>query len=211
MSSATVRRYLLVAAMVAGAALFVAAQALFLHLGKTSADAINGVAPHRGRELAATYCDMLGSAGFVALAVGGWRLLPTGRGSRLATLGGVLLVAGGLSNALGGAVFGYLEYFGTASGVSPAQGSSVLDAANHASLLVSAPISFAAIPVIAVGLLVLAVGLIRSSAAPRWLSIGFTVAAVLTAAMGVGPLAALIGAPYVVGVALLARQVARTA
>ena len=157
------------------------------------------------RLLAAKLVYALGSLLLIALAVAIWRI-DTRRGAVLRFSGGVLLIIGAVSNALGEVVDGYFAW-GMHHAAIPAVGQvRLFDLLDHSSAAL--PVSFWAIPVMSLGLVLAMVGLLQARVLPWWLPTAVIVGGLISSFFGSGA-AALIGLIWSVAAAGLVILLAR--
>lgn len=189
-------------ALLIGPVLFMVGYALHPDIPSDLAGALAKAGEARRRLITAKILVTAGALLWVPLLVAIRRLAPEGRGARLVNLGAWMAVIGTTFNALAQTTFGYLLWSASAPGVDHASGRAVLAATDHQSLS-TLPLSFfLSIPLFSLGLILLAIGLWRSGATPRWASACLVAGVVLAAATGIGP-AVLPG-----GVALIAAALA---
>jgi hypothetical protein len=120
-------------------------------------------------------------------------------------VGAILAGVGGAFNALSQALTGYTAYTAVTLGLDRASAETLLvgyDQLGAAGL----PISFASVPLMAVGLLIMAVALLVRRDGPRVAGLLLLVGVVASPIVGAGPFALLAGAPLIGGFVLLARQ-----
>ncbi|HEY0936686.1 MAG TPA: hypothetical protein VGD91_23500 [Trebonia sp.] len=158
-----------------------------------------------GRLLAVKLVYALASLLLIALAVAVWRA-DTRRGAVLRLAGGVLLIIGAVSNALGEVVDGYLAW-GMHQAAVPAAGQvRLFDLLDNSSAAL--PVSFLAIPVLSLGLLVAMTGLLMARVLPWWLPAAVIAGGVAAGFTGSGA-AALVGLVWSLGAAAIVVLLAR--
>jgi hypothetical protein len=143
----------------------------------------------------------------VFLAVALWRI-DARRGAVVRLIGGGLLIVGAVSNALGEVVDGYLAWGLHHVGVASADQVRLFDLLDNSSAAL--PISFIAIPVLSLGLLVLMAGVAMARVVPLWLPVLTVVGGIAAGFVGVGP-ASLVGLVWSFAAAAVVLLVARTA
>jgi hypothetical protein len=157
------------------------------------------------RLLAVKLVYALASLLLIALAIAIWRI-DTRRGAVLRFTGGVLLIIGAVSNALGEVVDGYFAW-GMHQAAIPAAGQvRVFDLLDNSSAAL--PVSFLAIPVMSLGLLIMMVGLLKARALPWWLPALVIVGGLASGFAGSGAVA-LIGLTWSLGAAGIVVMLAR--
>ena len=119
---------------------------------------------------------------------------------------GVLLVIGAVSNALGEVVDGYDAWGLHAAAVAPAAQVRLFDLLDNSAAAL--PVSFLAVPVMAIGLVVAMAGVLRARVAPWWLPALVIAGGLVAGFAGSGPLA-LIGLVWSLGTAAVVLLVAR--
>jgi hypothetical protein len=158
------------------------------------------------RLLAVKLVYALASLLLIALAVAIWRI-DTRRGAVLRFAGGVLLIIGAISNALGEVVDGYVAW-GMHHAAIPAAGQiRVFDLLDNSSAAL--PVSFLAIPVMSVGILIAMAGLLKARVLPWWLPVLVIVGGLASGFAGSGAIA-LIGLIWSLGAAGIVVMLART-
>jgi hypothetical protein len=194
--------------LLGGPVLFFVGYTLHPHLPEAADAALAEVATGRGLYLGAKLVVALGGLLMVAVVWAIRERFSVGRGRVLLTIGATLTAVGMTANAISQAVWGYLLWFLTAPTVEPADGAEIVGAAQATAVeesLATLPISFVSVPLFAVGLLLLAVGLWRSRAVPRWVPITIVVTTVLAGAFGVGLPMLAVGAAATVAFAVALR------
>ena len=172
----------------------------------SNASVVAHIPPVAGRLLATKLSYALSSLLLVFLAVAIWRVSER-RGAILRFGGGVLLIVGAVSNALGEVVYGYSAWAMHHAGIAQAgqvRVFSLLD--NSAAAL---PVSFLAIPVMSIGLVLAMVGVLRAGTVPWWLPALVIVGGIASGFAGDGMLS-LVGLIWSVAVAVIVVQIART-
>jgi hypothetical protein len=158
------------------------------------------------RLLAVKLVYALASLLLIALAVAIWRT-DTRRGAVLRFTGGVLLIIGAVSNALGEVVDGYFAW-GMHHADIPAAGQvRLFDLLDNSSAAL--PVSFLALPVMSLGLLIAMAGLLKARVLPWWLPVLVIVGGLASGFVGSGVLA-LIGLTWSLGAAGIVVILART-
>jgi hypothetical protein len=148
----------------------------------------------------------LASLLLIALAVAIWRT-DTRRGAVLRFAGGVLLIIGAVSNALGEVVDGYVAW-GMHQAAIPAAGQvRMFDLLDNSSAAL--PVSFLAIPVMSLGLLIMMAGLLKARVLPWWLPVLVIAGGLASGFAGSGAVA-LIGLTWSLGAAGIVVMLART-
>jgi hypothetical protein len=169
----------IVAATLAISAAVVATVLLFRPWQVRNSFAYAELAPVRDAIWTAIFIDALA---FVAVAISvalSVALLAQVRGSRLANIGAVITIAGGVLFAMGAFAFVALVWLVTDTSVLPAaDGARVLEAALTEMVHVALPQALGFL-LFTAGTLFLAAALFRSRAVPRWLPIAIVVATVL--------------------------------
>jgi hypothetical protein len=199
------------AATHAGALLFLAGQALLPELPDDWDPAFAGMLAHRDQLMAAR---LLTAAGCFLLVVTGIAfadvLARRAHGSRTVRVGGTLFAVGAFFNALSQAVAGYATYAATTPGLDHAAGEAMLKRLTAGAT--GLPLDFWSIPVLALGALLVAVGLLVSRTPPAWLAALLIVGTVLAGALaGQGPVVALTQVPFTLALIILAVAFPRTA
>lgn len=199
------RRSATTAAAVAAPVLFTVSNVALPKLTGSDADVVAHIPPVADQLLASHLLYALASLLFIPMTIALWRIRVR-RGSVLRYTGGLLLVVGATSNALGEVVDGYLGWGlhrATVDRAGQVRLFHLLD--NSAAAL---PISFIAIPLLFLGLLVMMVGVIRARVVPTWLPTLAVVGSAGSAVVGVGA-PALAGLVWSFAVAALVVLVAR--
>jgi hypothetical protein len=149
------------------------------------------------------------SAGMALVAGGALSIfrLARGRGAVLTAVGATFLVIGGVLMSLGDLAHGALAY-ALAGHVEPAESLAIQnDYFFHPAVAV---ISFGGM-LLPLGVLILGVAMLRSHAMPRWAAVTLLVSPIIvTFAYASGPRMLVLGIPFVVGLGMLARAVARS-
>ncbi|PZU39348.1 MAG: hypothetical protein DI573_07325 [Microbacterium sp.] len=200
----TPSRILLLAAGIAAPILFVAGQALLPNLGRD---------PDEAFPLMLQYRDQLIVSRLLTTA-GAYLLLPTlwliaRLGGKTTWVGAAIAAVGTFFNAVSQGVNGYAAWAVTAPGLDHTESMQSLLHLDQGA--VALPVSYWSIPVFALGLVVLAIGLLIAKTSPRWmpsLLIVGVVAAFLTA--GLGPIVALTQAPLAAALIALVLRSAST-
>ncbi len=192
------------ACALAAPVLFLIGQALLPSLPDTLPAAFDGMLTHRDQLIASRLFTTAGAFLFVPAAAVILHLVPAGtRGSRVLTVGSVLFGIGTFFNGLSQAVAGYATQAATSPEVTQEAGLAVMGQLGAGA--VGLPIAFWSIPLFALGLLTMGVGLIRARAVPLWQPILLIVGTLLAAALaGMGPIVALTQAPFTAGFLALA-------
>jgi hypothetical protein len=141
---------------------------------------------------------------FVAVAL--WRLGGR-RGALLRFGGGLLLIVGAVSNALGEVVYGYAGWAMHQAGVVPVAQVRVFDLLDNSAAAL--PLSFLAIPVLSLGLVLIMVGVLRAGVVPWWLPVLIIVGG-LAAGFAPEGIPSLAGLVWSVAAAVLVVRIART-
>lgn len=175
------------AVLIAGPVLFEAGYVLHPDLPQDIGAAVAEAADVRTQLAAAKVMVAFGGLLIIALIATWRRHLVPARGRTLATVGLGLAAVGHAWNALSQATHGYLLYWASAPGVDRAAGVAVITEAESSTALVTLPVSFFSIPVLAVGMLLVAVALWRAGTVPRWVPVALVLAGVVGAAFGTGP------------------------
>lgn len=199
------RRLLCAAALALAPVLLLVAALVELDVSDTAATAAGQIAGHRGRFLLG---EMLFAAGVAALIPGAIALasLVRGRGAAWMTTGACMVAVGGGSMALGIWAYGVVGYVGTSSGVPRSALVALLDKGDNSPVVgLSWILGAGAL----LGMIVVAVGLIRARAVPLWEPILLIVAPILTFFGGGGVLGAFLGLPLVIALVALAGEVVR--
>jgi hypothetical protein len=180
--------------LLAGPVLLFTGYALHPDLPEEAAAALPEVADARGTTLAAKLLVAVGSLVMIPLIVQVRRQMAARRGRSVATAGAALVTIGMASNALSQATYGYLLWWVTDPDVSRAAGVQVADVATTETAA-TLPVSFLAVPVFAVGLLLVAAGLWRARSVPSWASVVLGVGTIAAAALPVGWPMLVVGVP----------------
>lgn len=157
--------------------------------GSTAKDLVARIPAVADRLLGASVLYAVASLLLIALPVAIWRI-DVRRGSALRLAGGVLVIVGAASNAFGEVVQGYLAWGMHNSDVTRASQVRVFDLLDKSSAAL--PISFIAIPVLSLGLLLMMIGVLRAGVVPIWMPVLTIVAALASGFVGVG-IPALVG------------------
>ena len=169
----------IIAATLAISAAVVATVLLFRPWQARNSFAYAELAPVRDAIWTAIFIDALA---FVALAISvalSVALVARARGSRVANIGAVITIAGGVLFAMGAFAFVALVWLVTDTTVLPAtDGARVIDAALSEMAHVALPQALGFL-LFTAGTLILAAALFRSRAVPRWLPIAIAVATLL--------------------------------
>lgn len=202
------RRYAGPTALVAGAVLTVAGMALHVAGDGSPADValMRTIEAHSTQWL--TSHLLLGFG--MALVAGGAATalrLARGRGATLTAIGAVVASVGAALMSLGDLAHGALAY-ALAGHVDAATSLAIQEAYFfHPTIAV---ISFGGM-LLPVGLLVLGIALLRSRVVPRWAAIVLLISPIaITFGFASGPRMLALGLPFVVGMAALAREIARS-
>jgi len=147
----------------------------------------------------------LSSLLLVFLAVALWRA-GNRRGAVLRFGGGLLLIIGAVSNALGEVVYGYAGWTMHQAAIAPAGQVRVLNLLDNSAAAL--PLSFLAIPVMSIGLVLAMAGVLRAGTVRWWLPVLAIVGGIAAGFAGDG-IPALIGLVWSVAVAVLVVQIAR--
>ena len=192
------RRCALIAA-VAAPVLFLVGQALLPSLPDSLPAAFDAMLAQRDRVTAAQLVTAAGGFLFLpALAVVLWLVPPGTPGRSVLVTGAVLFGLGTFSNALSQVVEAYVMRAATAPGVPREAGLAVFGRLGEGA--VGIPVGFWSIPAFALGLIVMASGLLRSRALPVWQPVLVITGTLLAAATaGIGPVVALTQAPLTAG------------
>src|ERR1700753_3655264 len=159
----TWRSGLTTALAVAAPLLFTLSNVVMPALGRSNASVVAHIPAVAGRLLATNLIYALAPRLLVCLAVSRWRATPRA-GTVLRFAGGVLLIVGGVSNALGEVVYGYDGWGLHAAAVAPAGQVRLFDLLDHSPAAL--PVSFLAIPVLSLGLLLAMAGLLPARGVP---------------------------------------------
>ena len=173
--------------LLAGPVLFDLGYALHPSLPEDVAGALAAVEPVRAMHAGSKVLVAVGCLLIVVLVLALRRWLVPGRGRALATVGVGLVAVGMTFNALSQATNGYLLYWASAPGVDPAAGRAVVEASVSSDGLVTLPVSFFSIPLMALGIVLFAASLWRAGTVPRWVPVAIVVGVVLAASFGTGP------------------------
>jgi hypothetical protein len=180
--------------LLAGPVLLFSGYALHPDLPEEAAAAVSEVADARGTTLAAKLLVAVGALIMVPLVLQVRRHTAPGRGRSMVTAGAALVTVGMASNALSQATYGYLLWWVTDADVSRAAGVQVAEVATTETAA-TLPVSFLAVPVFAIGLLLLATGLWRARSVPGWAPVVLAVGTVAAAALPVGWPMLVVGVP----------------
>ena len=167
-----------------------------------TAAALDDLTDERGLYIATKLAVAFGSLLFVPLVLTIRHRAFPGRGRGLATVAAVLCTIGFICNGLSQSLWGYLLWFATEPGVDRTAGVAVVDAAQNASMLPTLPVSFASVPVFALGLLLLAIALWRAGTVPRWVPVLVVLVDLASPVFPVGPVNLVTGAAVVVAFAV---------
>jgi len=167
-----------------------------------TAAALDDLTDERGLYIATKLAVAFGSLLFVPLVLTIRHRAFPGRGRGLATVAAVLCTIGFICNGLSQSLWGYLLWFATEPGVDRTAGVAVVDAAQNASMLPTLPVTFASVPVFALGLLLLAVALWRAGTVPRWVPVLVVLVDLASPVFPVGPVNLVTGAAVVVAFAV---------
>jgi hypothetical protein len=193
----------LAVAAVTGPVLFLVGQALLPNLPMALDDAFPLMLDHRDQLMAARLFTAAGAFLLIFAAVLYARLVPSGRGARLMTIGAALFGVATFSNALSQAVAGYATWTVTVPGFDQPSARYVIE--HVESGLVALPLGFWSIPAFALGCLLMAVAMFRSGTVPTWLPVLLAVGTVLAGVLaGRGPIVALTQAPATVALVVMA-------
>ena len=185
----TTSRVLVLAAAIAAPVLFVAGQALFPALGDDPDAAFALMIEHRDRLIVSR---LLTAAGAYLLLATLW--LVSRLGGTVTRTGAVIAGVGTFFNAVSQGAQGYAAWAASAPGLDHSETMPVLLHVEEG--LAGLPVGYWSIPVFALGLVVLAIGLLTARSAPWWMPVLLLVGvlgAFLTA--GWGPIVALTEAP----------------
>jgi hypothetical protein len=198
----TLARPLTIAAVI-GPVLFLVGQALLPNLPMALDDAFPLMLEHREQLMAARLFTAAGAFLLVFAAVLYTRLLPSGRGAKLMSIGAGLFGIATFSNALSQAVAGYATWTVTVPGFDQPSARYVIE--HVESGLVALPLGFWSIPAFALGCILMAVAMWRSGSVPAWLPVLLAVGTVLAGALaGRGAIVALTQAPATVALIVMA-------
>ncbi|WP_375400490.1 hypothetical protein [uncultured Amnibacterium sp.] len=178
-------------------------------LGGTNAQVLANVPAVADQLLTAHLLNTAGSLAYVVTVLVTLRI-PAKVGSVLRLIGGVVAMAGFISNALGEVLDGYAAWAGAVAHVPPAIEARLFDVLDAAPAAL--PVSWLAIPVAVLGGIVLWIGVLRAHrVVPLWAPVVAIVGAVISALVPTGPLALLgvVGAVGAIATALLADRSAR--
>ena len=187
--------------------LFTLSNVIMPVLRGSNASVVAHIAPVADRLLATKLGYALASLLLVFVAVAFWRIGGR-RGAVLRFGGGLLLIVGAVSNALGELVYGYSAWGLHQAGVVPAAQVRVFDLLDNSAAAL--PISFLAIPVMSVGLVLIMVGVLRAGIVPWWTP-ALVIAGGLAAGFAGAGLTALVGLVWSVATAVLVVRIARIA
>lgn len=193
---------LMVAAIV-GPVLFLIGQALLPNLPMTMDGAYPLMVEHREQLMAARLFTAAGAFLLAAAAVHYARVVTTGRGARLLSIGAALFGVASFCNALSQAVAGYATWTVTTAGFDEASARYVIE--HIESGTVALPLGFWSIPAFALGALLMTAALWRSGSVPSWLPVLLGVGTVLAGALaGRGYVVALTQAPVTAALIVMA-------
>ena len=196
------RRTAVVLGAVAGP-LLVAANAWIPSLGESAREAVTTLEADSStadRFLVAQLAYALASLLFIPLVLVVWRDTAA-RGRVLRLIGGTLIVIAMVANALSLTLWGYLMWLGARGGAD--EDSLVRMMTFSDSSAATLPVSFIAIPIAVLGLLVLGAGVLRSGSLPRWAPWLLIVGTVIFAAAQPGVAGLLLGVPFAVGATMV--------
>lgn len=200
-------RFRMTTALAAAApVLFTLSNVVMPVLHGSNASVVAHIPPVAGRLLATKFGYALSSLLLVFLAVAIWRMGQR-RGGILRFAGGVLLIIGGVSNALGEVVFGYSAWGMHRAGIAQAGQVRVFNLLDNSAAAL--PLSFLAIPVLLAGLLLIMVGVLRAGIVPWWLPVLVIVGGFAAGFAPVG-IPSLVGLVWSVATAAIVVQIART-
>ncbi|REF30042.1 hypothetical protein [Calidifontibacter indicus] len=196
-------------ATAAGTLLFLAGQAALPVLPNSIEDAFPGMVAHRDQLMASRLLTSIGCFLLVLTGVALATMLARRVGrSRTVRVGGALVAVGMFFNAVAQAVQGYATYVATGAGVDAESGQVVVQ--DIVAGPVGFPLSFASVPLFAIGFVVVAIGLYVSRAVPVWLPTLLLVGTVMAGALaGRGPVVALTQAPVTIALIALAALMTR--
>lgn len=199
------RRMLCALALPVAPLLLILAALLEVNVSDTAAKAVGQIADARGRFLAGEILFAAGAAALIPAALA-LASLVRGRGAAWMTTGVSMMALGGGCLALGIWAYGLIGFVGTGKGV-PRDGLvALLDKGNHSPIVgLSWMLGIAAL----LGMIVIAVGLIRARAVPLWQPILLIVAPVLSFVSGAGVVGAICGLPLLIAFVALAGEVWR--
>ena len=184
--------------------LFTLSNVLSPKLTGSTADVVRKIPAVADRLLAAHLLYAFASVLLIALSVALWRI-DLRRGAALRFIGASLVIIGAVSNAFGEIVDGYLAWGMHRTGVADAAQIRLFDLLDNSSAAL--PISFLAIPVLSLGLVVLMVGVLRAKVVSPWLPAVTIVGGLGSGFAGVG-LPALIGLTWSFAAAAIVLSVA---
>jgi len=167
-----------------------------------TAAALDDLTDERGLYIATKLAVAFGSLLFVPLVLTIRHRAFPGQGRGLATVAAVLCTIGFICNGLSQTLWGYLLWFATEPGVDRPAGVAVVDAAQNASMVPTLPVTFASVPVFALGLLLLAIALWRAGTVPRWAPVLIVLVDLMSPAFPVGLVNLVTGAAVVVAFAV---------
>ena len=191
----------------AGAVLFTLSNVAKPELTGSTADVVAHIPAVADRLLAAQLLDALASLLLILLAVALWQI-DVRCGAVLRLIGGVLLVVGAVTNALGEVVDGYVAWslhYGAVDGAAQVRVLNLLDGS-----VATLPISYLAIPVLSIGLIILMVGVLLARVVPWWLPALTIVGGVAAGFVGSGA-PALVGLVWSIAAAAVVVLAARRA
>jgi hypothetical protein len=195
-------------ALAAGAVLAIAGMALHVEGDGTEADVefVRAVEAESTQWLVSHLLLAVGMALVAGGAVAAFRMA-RGRGAALTAIGAGIMAVGGLLMSLGDLGHGVLGY-ALSGKVDPATSLEIQEAYFfHPAVAV---LSFGGM-LLPLGVLVLGIALLRSRAVPRWAAVVLILSPVLiTFGFASGTRMLLLGIPFVVGLALVARAMARS-
>ena len=180
--------------LLAGPVLLFTGYALHPDLPQDAAAALPEVTDARGMTLAAKLIIAVGSLVMIPLILQVRHQMAAHRGRSVATAGAALVTIGMASNALSQATYGYLLWWVTDPDVSRAAGVRVADVATTETAA-TLPVSFLAVPVFGVGLLLVAGGLWRARSVPGWAPIVLGLGTIASVALPVGWPMLVVGGP----------------
>ena len=207
--SAAVGRALVLGLAVAGPVLLLIGGVVAPDLSGSNATVLAHVPPVADRLLTAHLLNTAGSLAYVATIVTTLRI-PVRQGAALRLIGGAIAILGLLSNALGETLDGYAAWAGARAHVPVAAQARLFDVldASPAAL----PVSWLAIPVLALGGVVLWVGVLRAHrTVPIWAPIIAILGTLVVASIGGSGPIQLLGAIGTVGSVATALYAARSA
>jgi hypothetical protein len=174
---------------VAASVLFTLSNVFLPHLTGSTANVVAHIPAVVNRLLAAKLVYAVGSLLLIPFVVALWRV-DARRGAALRLVGGCLLIVGGLCNALGEVTEAYLAWGMHHVGIGATSQVRLFDLLDNSTAAL--PISFIAIPVLSLGILLLMVGVLRARVVPGWLPGVTIVGGIASSVAGVG-LPALVG------------------